>query len=118
MTKQSPTTEAKEHMGDIAWCNCSCHTQGSPQPNCPKCYPTPAPSSTVDPDEFYGISEAEIEGKEEMRRTQKMAKYIDQKHQLAIDKECNHKWVMRGSNDKQWDKVCAFCGFKPGAIER
>jgi len=30
--------ESTEHMGDIAWCECECHTKGTPQPKCDKCY--------------------------------------------------------------------------------
>ena len=35
----SPQQEESKHAGDIAWCDCECHTKGSPQPKCDKCYP-------------------------------------------------------------------------------
>lgn len=33
--------EELEHMGDVSWCECECHTQGSPQRNCKKCFVSP-----------------------------------------------------------------------------
>ncbi len=33
-----PQQEESKHAGDIAWCDCECHTKGSPQPKCDKCY--------------------------------------------------------------------------------
>ncbi len=35
-------TKDQKHRGDVSWCECSCHTEGSPQIDCESCYTRPS----------------------------------------------------------------------------
>lgn len=42
--KNNPINKTKHHQGDISWCDCNCHTEGTPQLECKKCYVTHEPT--------------------------------------------------------------------------
>lgn len=62
-TKPS-TKERGEHLGDVSWCECDCHTSGSPQPKCDKCYGNPTKPSTK-----KKIEKLKMLGSEEIENT-------------------------------------------------